>query len=111
MGATGEERRRHPRWPVRGVLVVERQAREYPIYLLDLSQGGLRFEAQTRFAPETLIRILLDCYPVDVPLRALVSWCRPTSTGTLEHGAEFINLPESEQILLSDFLEESRNQT
>ncbi len=109
MAEAREDRRRHPRWPIRGVLVVENKDQEHPIYLLDVSQGGLRFEARTQFAPETLIRIALDYYPVDVPLRALVSWSRPARQGTVEHGAEFINLPEAEQILLRDFIEESRN--
>ncbi len=107
MAQVPEDRRQHTRWPIRGVLVVEKQDQEFPIQLLDISRGGIRFEARCSFAPETLIRITLDYYPVDVPLRALVAWARPTPEGAVEHGAEFVNLPEAEQVLLRDFIDEN----
>jgi hypothetical protein len=100
------ERRGFPRFPIEATLVLERNKEKYPIRLLDISKTGARFESKRPFSPESLVRILLAHYPVDVPLRALVAWSRPISEGIFEQGAEFINLPSAESLLVSDFIAE-----
>jgi len=101
-----DERRGLPRFPIQGTLVLERNHEEYPIQLLDISKAGARFESDRQFSPESLVRILLDHFPVDVPLRALVAWSRPLDGGFFEHGVEFINLPRAESVLVEDFIVE-----
>lgn len=104
-----DDRRGSPRFPIEGFVVVEDHSEQHPVRMLDISGGGVRFESEKEFAPETVIRIVLDYYPVDLPLRALVAWSKPGSeAGTKEHGAEFINLPRAEKTLVNEFIEESR---
>lgn len=103
-----DERRTEPRFPIEGFVVVEDHTEKHPVKLLDISGGGLRFEAARSFPRETLIRVVLDYYPVDIPLRALVAWAKPGAEGTTEHGAEFVNLPRAETVLVKDFIEENR---
>lgn len=106
----GEDRRESPRFPIQGTLLLENQQEAHPIQLLDISSGGLRFEAVREFPRETLIRVILDYYPVDVPLRALVAWSKPGHDGSIEHGAEFVNLPRAEKTLVRGFIDESRQE-
>ncbi len=106
MAQDNDERRGFPRFPIEGTLVLEKNNEEYPIRLLDISKAGARFESDRPFPPESLVRILLDHYPVDVPLRALVAWSRPLGEGLFEQGAEFINLPRAESLLVADFIVE-----
>ncbi len=106
MAQENDERRGLPRFPIEGILVLERNNEEYPIRLLDISTAGARFESDREFSPESLVRILLDHFPVDVPLRALVAWSRPLDGGLFEHGVEFINLPRAESVLVQDFIVE-----
>lgn len=103
-----DDRRGSPRFPIEGFVIVEDHKQEHPVRLLDISGGGARFESVKEFAPETVIRIVLDYYPVDLPLRALVAWVKPGADGTKEHGAEFINLPRAEKTLVNEFIVESR---
>lgn len=105
-----DDRRGFPRFPLEGHVVVEDHDQEHPVRMLDISGGGVRFESSRAFAPETVIRVVLDYYPVDLPLRALIAWAKPGTEGMTEHGAEFINLPRAEKTLVTDFIVENRQE-
>lgn len=107
-GIQADERREHARFPIHCTLEVLGRDQVQPVRLLDISGGGFRFEAEAEFRPETLIRLILDFFPVDIPLRALVAWVKPAPEGRFEHGAEFVNLPRAERSLLRDFIHESQ---
>ena len=109
-GSQADERRESARFPIDCTLEVIDRQQVQPVRLLDISSGGFRFEADSEFRRETLIRLVLDFFPVDIPLRALVAWVKPGTEGRFEHGAEFVNLPRAERSLLRDFIHESQEQ-
>jgi len=99
------ERRREPRVAVVETLDAGGASGEpFAIELVDLSASGARFRTPQPIPVDTAIRMNINFYPVDFPIRALVVWTRPLDGGGFEHGAEFVNLPPEEAFLIRDYV-------
>lgn len=111
MTSSGSDRRRDPR-----VALVETldaggsSGEEYVIEVVDLSASGARFRCETPIPIDTAIRMNINFYPVDFPIRALVVWHRASNDGRFEHGAEFVNLPPEEAYLIRDYVRSAMKQ-
>lgn len=84
-----------------------------PITTLDLSAGGMRFQSEDAFEPGGLLEIELPM-PHGAKrfvLRSRLLWTKARSPSEAEHGVEFVDVRETEQLQLDalvDFLRKPR---
>lgn len=99
------ERRKSPRVPVLETMDAAGGSESFPIEMLDLSASGARFRSDRAIPVDTAVRVNINFYPVDFPIKALVVWTRPVEgTDRYEHGAEFVNMPPEEAFLIKDYV-------
>jgi hypothetical protein len=98
--------RRHKRAWVLDQIAVQQASERYVIELLDLSSSGARFRANRKIPVNTAIQMIIDFFPVDFSVRALVVWNKLVDdvTSDYDHGAEFINLPQEEGHLINEYV-------
>ena len=103
--AEAPNRRKSPRVSVAETLDAE-YANSFAIELLDLSASGARFRAPRDIPVNSALRITINFYPVEFPIRGLVAWSRKVDEETYEHGCEFVNLDPEEQYLIKNYVNE-----
>jgi hypothetical protein len=112
---TPNERRRHPRFAVRGSSSVDylegvlsvfgwgvrRQAKG----VLDLSLGGARLKTETRLEPGSVLRVRfrVEAAPDEIEVYGHTRWSSPNpeSSGEFHTGVMFFNVTEEESRQLS----------
>jgi hypothetical protein len=77
----------------------------HKITLKDISKTGVRFVSDALIPKNTVIKIKINYYPIDFPLRVNVIWSKKVSEMEFEHGAEFVNVPQDEMNMLLDHLD------
>lgn len=98
MDATGSnERRRLPRYLLPGGVRPDEDPHAPPIEILDISNGGIRFETDRRMPPGGQLWFWFDYYALEFRARCEVAWAHLTEAGAWEHGARFVGLSPAEQ--------------
>lgn len=83
------------------------EATWHPIVTLDVSAGGMRFQSGDVFEPGSLLEIELPMpHGADrFILRGRLLWTKAQSPSEAEHGVEFVDLRETEQLQLDALVE------
>lgn len=98
MDATGShERRRLPRYLLPGGVRPDEDPHAPPIEILDISNGGVRFETDRRMPPGSQLWFWFDYYALEFRARCEVAWAHLTEEGAWDHGARFVGLSPAEQ--------------
>jgi hypothetical protein len=106
--APGADRRKFPRVPSNNELDIQVEKNAMRIKVRDLSMGGIGFISPLPLDVSKVFTLHLDYDPVDFPLRLVILWNKPADEGEFLHGAEFVNVPKEEGVLLKDYIEALR---
>lgn len=100
----GADRRRFPRIPSNNELDIHTEQEPLRIKVRDLSMGGIGFLSTRALDVSKVFTLNLDYDPVEFPLRIVILWNRPSEGNEFLHGAEFVNVPHEEGVLLADYI-------
>jgi len=106
--STGADRRKFPRVPSNNELALQVEKDPLKVKVRDLSMGGIGFLAPQPLDVSKVFTLFLDYDPVDFPLRVVILWNKPVEDSEFLHGAEFVNVPHEEGVLLKDYIEALR---
>ncbi|MEW6360066.1 MAG: PilZ domain-containing protein [Planctomycetota bacterium] len=107
--AKAEERRRHPRAPLRQIVQVSQAAPDssqtYGVMgsTADVSQGGLRLEAQQSFAEGSLIALSFAMGERIVEAVAEVVYSAATNDGLFRMGVRFTGMSSVDRIFIEKY--------
>lgn len=101
----GSEKRRAPRVPVFEVTDMMSTDERVQVTVKDISAVGIRFASNAPLTKDSVIKVKIQYNPIEFVLRAVVMWHRQVKDGEWDNGAEFVNVPADEKLLLEDHLE------
>lgn len=101
----GADKRRAPRVPVFELTDMMATEEHLQVTVKDISLVGIRFSTARPMAKDSVVKVKIQYNPIDFVLRAVVMWNRPLGDGDFDNGAEFVNIPPDEKLLLDDHLE------
>lgn len=104
----GSDKRRAPRVPVFELTDMRATEEHLQVTMKDVSLVGLRFGTNRPLAKDSVVKVRIMYNPIDFVLRAVVVWNRQVSEDEWDNGAEFVNVPADERLLLEDHLETLR---
>ena len=100
------ERRRLPRCILPGGVRPDEDPNSPPFEILDISEGGIRFETDRHLPQGHRLWFWFDYYVVEFRVQCEVSWSRLGRDGGWEHGARFVDTAPCELAILHMYVED-----